>query len=405
MQTVRLVFLCCVLFSGLFSKAQDKSIIHDYIDTYKEMAIAEMQRTGVPASIKLAQGIHETMAGTSVLVRKSNNHFGIKCKATWRGPSVSHDDDARGECFRKYESPDQSYRDHSDFLKNSSRYASLFKLDPMDYEGWAHGLKKAGYATNPKYPQIIIKLVKEYNLQDYTLIALGKAPAQSEQFAGNDKQTEDGMIAQQAVLLTEGEDGQAIANPSTVYPSGEFRINGSKVIYAKKGTSFLAIAQQYDISLAKLFDFNDLDETEELDNDQLVYLERKKKTSSEEFHIVKAGEDIHYIAQLKGIRLDALLENNSLQHDMKLLAGTKIYLNGKAPSRPALSLLAANDGNVNRNEVTMKYSSKPVMHKVKSGETIYSIAKRYKVSMERVMEWNRLRSHNLQVGQELKIYK
>src|SRR5215470_14733042 len=159
---------------SLICKAQDDSVIRNYVFTYKELAIAEMQRTGVPASITLAQGIHETDAGTSELVRKSNNHFGIKCKDDWRGPSVSHDDDARGECFRKYDAPEQSYKDHSDFLKTRSNYASLFKLDPTDYEGWAYGLKKAGYATNPKYAQILIKLIQDYNLEDYTLIALGK---------------------------------------------------------------------------------------------------------------------------------------------------------------------------------------------------------------------------------------
>src|SRR5215203_6696321 len=146
--------------------AQSPAVIRQYIDTYKEIAMEEMKRTGVPASITLAQGIHETGAGQSALVRKSNNHFGIKCKSEWVGESVSHDDDARGECFRKYNDPLESYRDHSDFLKNRSHYAFLFKLDPTDYEAWSYGLKKAGYATNPKYPQILIKLIRDYDLQD-----------------------------------------------------------------------------------------------------------------------------------------------------------------------------------------------------------------------------------------------
>jgi flagellum-specific peptidoglycan hydrolase FlgJ len=149
MQTVRLIFLSLLLISSLAGLAQQPEVIRSYIETYRDIAIAEMQRTGVPASIKLAQGIHETTAGTSDLVRKSNNHFGIKCKSNWTGESVSHTDDAPHECFRKYDEPSQSYKDHSDFLKRSSRYASLFNLDPLDYEGWAYGLKKAGYATNP----------------------------------------------------------------------------------------------------------------------------------------------------------------------------------------------------------------------------------------------------------------
>src|SRR5580765_6020531 len=148
-------------FSFSISYGQSADAIVAYISRYKDLAISEMKRTGVPAAITLAQGIHETDAGTSDLVRKSNNHFGIKCKENWNGPTVSHDDDARGECFRKYEAAEQSYRDHSDFLKTRSNYASLFKLDPTDYEAWANGLKKAGYATNPKYAQILIKIIQD----------------------------------------------------------------------------------------------------------------------------------------------------------------------------------------------------------------------------------------------------
>ena len=157
-----------------YASAQDEATIRKYIDTYKEIAIKEMQRTGIPASIKLAQGIHETSAGTSVLVLKSNNHFGLKCKTEWTGMSVRHTDDAPNECFRKYDDPVDSYKDQSDYLKNTPRYASLFELDPTDYKSWAYGLKKAGYATNPKYAPIIVKLIEDYNLQDYTMIALGK---------------------------------------------------------------------------------------------------------------------------------------------------------------------------------------------------------------------------------------
>ena len=167
--------------AGSASRAQNPEAIQNYINTYKDMAIIEMQRTGVPAAIKLAQGIHETMAGTSDLVLSSNNHFGIKCKDTWKGESVVHDDDLRGECFRKYASAIESYRDHSDFLKSSSRYAFLFNLDPTDYEHWAYGLKRAGYATNPRYPQIIISLIEDYHLQDYTMIALGKTMVKEEE--------------------------------------------------------------------------------------------------------------------------------------------------------------------------------------------------------------------------------
>ncbi|MBE2229855.1 MAG: glucosaminidase domain-containing protein [Chitinophagaceae bacterium] len=182
------LFLFILIGGSLAVRAQQSEKILRYIETYKDLAIAEMQRTGVPASVKLAQGIHETQAGTSVLVLKSNNHFGIKCKTGWTGETVSHDDDARGECFRKYQSAEASYRDHSDFLKNSKRYASLFTLAPTDYTGWAEGLKKAGYATNPRYIQALVKLIEEYNLQQYTLQALN-GPQQADS-AGTDQNTE-----------------------------------------------------------------------------------------------------------------------------------------------------------------------------------------------------------------------
>ncbi len=165
-----------LLLLSTFSYGQQSETVRKYIDAYKDLAMQEMLRTGVPASITLAQGIHESGAGNSKLALSSNNHFGIKCKSNWTGETVKHDDDAKGECFRKYPSPVDSYKDHSDFLKNGARYASLFTLDPEDYTGWANGLKKAGYATNPKYPQVITKLVEDYNLQQYSLIALGKIP-------------------------------------------------------------------------------------------------------------------------------------------------------------------------------------------------------------------------------------
>ena len=148
--------IIATLFSvvSLTATAQRNSI-EEYIEQFKDIAINEMKRSGIPASITLAQGILESENGNSELVKKSNNHFGIKCKSTWSGESVTHDDDATGECFRAYTNAGESYRDHSDFLKANKRYGSLFNLDPVDYEGWAKGLKKAGYATNPKYPDLL----------------------------------------------------------------------------------------------------------------------------------------------------------------------------------------------------------------------------------------------------------
>ena len=347
------------LLSGLVARSQDQEIIFNYINTYKDIAVEEMQRTGVPASIKLAQGIHETLAGTSDLVQKSNNHFGIKCKSSWQGESVSHDDDAKGECFRKYKSPSDSYRDHSDFLKNSQRYASLFNLNPLDYSAWAYGLKKAGYATNPKYPQIIIKLIEDYHLQDYTLIALGKGPAKEEAIAKTDFPAETkkdfipGVAASVRTIETQkntvSDNGNSssqreenvVAKRST-YPSGEFKLNETRVVYAAQGTSFLSIAQQYNVPLARIFEFNDMKEQETLAKDQLIYLQRKRKTGNSEFHIVRQSESLHDIAQEEAIRLESLLEYNQLQNGMQPKSGTKLYLTTKAPGRPDLAKQTTN---------------------------------------------------------------
>ncbi len=161
------VLIFTMLLSPLFVFSQ-KISTKEYIDKYKALAIAEMKRSGVPAAITLAQGVVETESGNSDLVRRSNNHFGIKCKENWTGETVSHDDDAKGECFRKYPTAADSYKDHSDFLKYRPYYTSLFDLDPTDYKGWAKGLTKAGYATNKDYGRMLIKIIEEHNLNEIT---------------------------------------------------------------------------------------------------------------------------------------------------------------------------------------------------------------------------------------------
>ena len=152
---------------SLKSQTLPNDDIVQYISQYADIAIKEMVRTGVPASIKIAQGILETQAGKSDLVLASNNHFGIKCKSNWNGPKVYHDDDAQNECFRKYKDAQSSYKDHSDFLKSQPRYSPLFDLDPDDYSGWAWGLKKAGYATDPQYAEKLISLIERFELDRY----------------------------------------------------------------------------------------------------------------------------------------------------------------------------------------------------------------------------------------------
>ena len=346
------LFVASFILKNSFAQDRDPAVI-DYINKYKELAIAEMQRTGVPASIKLAQGIHETSAGQSELVKKSNNHFGLKCKAEWTGMTVNHTDDAPNECFRKYEDPKDSYKDQSDYLKRTARYSFLFNLDPTDYKGWAYGLKKAGYATNPKYSQIIIKLIEDYDLQDYTMIALGKlkngqeilAQKESKKDDKNSKKIveEDKPIVMPAepevvVYATKKEKTPVAEEPKLNYPEGEFKINETKVIYAKKGTSYLSIAEQYSIPLARIFEFNEMKVQESVDKDRLIYIMRKRKFGLNEQHIVKPGETLGDIAQTESLRLESLLEYNFLQPNMQPAIGSVLYLRTKAPGMPALAI-------------------------------------------------------------------
>jgi len=327
-----------VLITGL-AKAQPTADIIEYINNYKKLAMDEMQRAGVPAAVKLAQGIHETQAGKSDLVQKSNNHFGIKCKAVWTGDRVFHDDDSRGECFRKYGQAAESYKDHSDFLRSSDRYDFLFQLDPTDYKAWAYGLKRAGYATNPKYAPIIIKLIEDYNLEQYTLIAMGKIQPSEEVVLQLPKPFTDLPITVSPVSDTAEAAAQpALQIPVTAvsYPTGEFTINNTRVIFAKQGTALLTVAQQYDVSLSRLLEFNDLSGQDVLKTDQLLYLQRKRKSGTNEFHIVAPGESLYDICQKEAIRLDVLLDYNHLQRSMQPAVGEKLYLQGTSPSRPKL---------------------------------------------------------------------
>lgn len=306
--------------------------INQYIETYKQLAIEEMQRTGVPASIKLAQGILETEAGRSNLVLRSNNHFGIKCKSYWTGRKVYHDDDAKGECFRAYPSAEDSWRDHSDYLKATPRYASLFQLASDDYKGWAYGLKAAGYATNPKYPQILIRYIEEYKLNEYSLIALGKKQPQPFKEAGFVETTDQPECIAESVLQSDTR-----SNASS-YPSGLFTINRTPVRYLPKGSSLRTLAEEENIPVSALLEYNELRQDDaELKQDQLVFLRRKPDTGEQDVYVVKEEEDMCQIAQRLGIRLESLLVLNQVTMNMKPAIGEKIYLQKPRTGRVRLA--------------------------------------------------------------------
>jgi LysM repeat protein len=309
----KLVIVTILILSASFLKAQDISV-EEYVSTYHNIAIAEMKRSGIPASVTLAQGILETEHGNSDLVKKSNNHFGIKCKSTWTGESVRHTDDAPNECFRKYLNAADSYKDHTDYLKTSPRYASLFELDPSDYKGWAFGLKRAGYATNPRYPQIVISNIEKYNLQQYDTVT---------GFVNTDiaiaKKVEDENVVKNANLVSDNEEIKNALKANS-------KFNKLKALYASKGTSLLAIATAANIDLAKLLDYNDLKIDGLLKEDQLIYLEKKNKQGNRDFSTSLQNETLRDVAQNNGVQLKSLLQLNSMNENEIVKKGTKIKL-------------------------------------------------------------------------------
>jgi LysM repeat protein len=381
------LFIVTVLFlSAALAGAQEMLTPEQYIALYKDIAIREMKRMGVPAAITLAQGILETESGNSDLVKKSNNHFGIKCKTSWTGASVTHDDDASGECFRLYKTAEDSYRDHSNFLRGSDRYGFLFKLDVKDYKGWAYGLKKAGYATNPAYPQILIKNIEQYNLQQYTLAAADEVPKFD---AGKYQDDPAETITEKVAVDEKIPDGASLLDVSDKVIS----VNGSKAVYAGKGTSLLVVATKNNIPLIKMLGFNELAEDGMLVKDQYVFLEKKSKTGENDFYIAKERESLYDIAQKNGVQLQYILDYNKFSGNESIAEGTKVYLKpGLAPSK-----------NVARQTPPAVAVNKT--HIVAPKEGLYAISKKYNVTVQQLKEWNNLAGDSLSIGQELIISK
>ncbi len=309
----KLIFVAAtILSSNLFAQ---RITPDEYINAYREIAIAEMKRSGIPASVTLAQGILETECGNSDLVKKSNNHFGIKCKSTWTGESVTHTDDAPNECFRKYNNPADSYKDHSDYLKATPRYASLFQLELSDYKGWAYGLKKAGYATNPRYPEIVISNIEKYNLQRYDNLTAEEV----------DNMTINKIVGtQKTMLVTPVPDLSIIENLIKL----KNKINGLKALMAPKGISLLVIASKADIDLTKLLEYNDLSTDGLLQDEQVIYLEKKPKQGNRDFYIALQRESLYDISQNNGVQLKYLSQLNNIEVTGIVQKGTKIKLRG-----------------------------------------------------------------------------
>lgn len=283
----------------------------EYIEKYKSVAIAEMHRTRIPASITLAQGILESGSGNSRLAAEAKNHFGIKCKKDWTGPSIREDDDAPQECFRAYATVEESYRDHSEFLLKSSRYAFLFDLHPHDYKGWAEGLKKAGYATNPNYPQLLITSIEKHNLHQYDLVKPGEQEQQEIK-----KEKEVFVEQRQLPALKE--------------------LNGLPVILARKGDSYAKIALENDMMVWQIYKYNDLKRDAEPGEGDTLYLKPKRNKGSQAYYTVEFGDNMYSISQRFAIKLKSLYRKNKMNFGTEPMWGETLNLQKSRKTAPRL---------------------------------------------------------------------
>ncbi len=277
--------------AAVSSQAQSKDAFANYIARYGNLAVDQMKKYGIPASITLAQGLLESDAGRSTLAVKCNNHFGIKCHSDWTGRKMYHDDDARQECFRCYSDADDSFRDHSLFLVNGSRYQSLFKLSVTDYKGWAKGLKAAGYATSPTYADKLIEIIERYGLDRYD--------------KSGGVRLKPGQIPHQPML-----------------------VNGQRCVRLREGETLKDIAREYGMQLSLLRRFNEAERKFVPPAGTLIYLERKKSRADREHrtYVVKKGDSLWSISQQFGVKMRPLANRNHLSQDNPLSVGMTLLL-------------------------------------------------------------------------------
>ena len=321
----RVLCLLSVVLLPLALNAQ--TLQQKYIDTYAELAVQEMYRSGVPASITLAQGMLESGNGRSTLAVKANNHFGIKCHNGWKGGRVYHDDDAKGECFRKYSHASESYRDHSDFLRYRDRYKFLFDLKPTDYKGWAYGLKKAGYATDPGYAEKLIQLIELYDLFHYDVetSSFGTAGEHASKKKVETRRPASPTVIEQVVPVSE----QVVRKSFQFALTREmFSKNGVPFIFSTEGETYGSIADSYGLFVKELLKFNDLDDVERLLPGTVVYLQAKKKSAAKglEKHVLEEGETVRQIAQRYAVKVKHIYKLNGWAKDYVPRAGEFIKL-------------------------------------------------------------------------------
>lgn len=422
--------LILLLLSPLCIVNAQKMSNQEYIAQYKEIAMEEMRVHKIPASITLAQGILESGSGNSRLAMQGNNHFGIKCKKNWTGATIIEDDDEKNECFRAYNSPFESYKDHSLFLRENQRYAFLFELSILDYPGWAEGLRKAGYATNQRYPQLLIGLIERLNLAAYDTLV----------FYGEDKPW---------FTSQEGK------------PNIQIVDNGIPLTVARPGQDVRSIANENNMRDWQIYKYNDLPKGSKIEPGMVIYLKPKKNKAAVETHVVGEDESMWEISQKYGVKLKKLYKKNKMEEGTEVKPGETISMRRNARTMPDTGKVQLNQPKNNSplsanptppgvfkgadpkyytvqpgesffaiaqklnvpadslgiwNRIDPLYANlkpqqqlvyfeikntKSKSHTVVQGETLYSIARAYGVSVEQIMQWNKMSSPTIYVGQNL----
>jgi len=346
----------------------------DYIDTYSDIAVEQMQEHKIPASITIAQGILESGSGNSGLTKNSNNHFGIKCHKNWNGGRTYYDDDEKGECFRVYKDPKNSYNDHSRFLTDRKRYEGLFKLEQDDYQGWAFGLSKAGYATDKKYPHKLINIITKYELYKYDEIALGKSQQKSQDNIDYYiVQNGDGLYSISKKFKIDIEELKRFNNlvNDTVYP-------GQK-LWLKSIDKKVVIATN---SIQK----DTLPPTKELDS--IKPKEVLEDNSS--YHVVQQGETLYQIAYKYELEIPQLRIWNKINED-EIKIGQKLLI-----SEPKSEQVLPK-------ATVVHQPTNAAIHIVAKGDTLYSIATKNGLSVAKLKSLNNLVSNTISIGQELNV--
>lgn len=324
------VVLCCICIA-FTTYSQKQTSRSEYISQYADLAMKEMQRTGIPASITLAQACLESADGNSDLALAAQNHFGIKCHSSWTGQKIYKDDDTKNECFRVYNSVYESYKDHSEFLQNGRRYAFLFELPATDYKAWAHGLQKAGYATNPKYAEHLIRIIEENKLYVYDQpekyqITVTETQEKSG-IASKFKFTRPPLTKAPAPTIAPP-DISLLAPIETKFDKPIFEHNRAQFVQLQDNETIFTISQKFGIPVWKLFYYNDFVPGQSLTNGDIVYIEHKRNQAEKPHytHTVQTGETLFSISQLYGIKVSRLASMNRLNPEELLEVGTHIYV-------------------------------------------------------------------------------